>query len=655
MADQPVVAVVEPIAEPTPEIIKPLSGLEMALYPLRATFARGSAAELLGHRRQLALEARERAREKKALKKLLRHEAKKYGKLIVDCWTRLGEAWIPRRGDPMLLMADVDGKASKRRRKIRRVKFARVKVSVERIYYQVLVSSKTLFGHQNRLPFRVHVADLVSEDSQFELQKQTDRVISFFGNTLDHDPSKGVWVIVDRLEGVGGLPGKVMLRSLSEHFPVDASVAPIILGIGHPNRTVHMLDLARCFHMLVAGASGSGKSNFINGWLSELIKHADPKDVQLFLIDFKRLEFAFYKRIPHLHKPPEGVDCPSGVVSTLEDAIKVLEYLLAEVERRTRILEDHARELSIWNRDHPDQAMPRLVCVIDEFSELILAVDRKKRDRIRDLVTRIAQLARAVGIHLVICTQRPAVEVVPNSIKINMGLIVGGRTQNRDQSKVIIDGAECARLPPVPGRMLYRAKPELEEIQTPLCTDDDVRLAVRIALTRAAGLVDWQGTYLAVNRDAMVRFVIQHLGGRCTGKALKEALQAQNFVVSQKQISAFVEDMRAVTEILIDGQGYAVKFKSGQMIFTPVLPAETFATPDWLAEAFTESLTVEGVPIPADAGGGLIETINSWARDPGDRGDQPAADDRAVRDQRRAGRLQLTQLKLARSRNGKHE
>ncbi|MBX3082924.1 MAG: DNA translocase FtsK [Anaerolineae bacterium] len=636
----------------TPEIVKPLSRVEMVLYPLRAPLARGSAAELLRFRHQLAIEARERAREKRALKKLLRFEAKKYGKLIVDCWTRRGEAWIPKRGDPMLLMADVDGKAARRRRKIRRVKFSRVKVSVERIYYQILVSSKTLLGHQNRLPFRVDVADLVNEDAQFELQKQTDRKISFFGDKLTDDPEKGVWVIVDRLEGVGGLPGKVLFRSMTEHYPVDSSVAPILLGVGHPNRTVHMVDLAKCFHVLIAGASGSGKSNILNAILSGWSMNVEPADLRLILIDLKRLEFSFYKKSPHLFIPPPESECPEGVISTVEGAIQVLRYLLKEVHERTWLLEDHARELSAWNQMNPDRKLPRLVCVIDEFSELTLAINRKQREEFRELVIRISQLSRAVGIHLVLCTQRPAVEVVPNAIKINMGLIIGGRTQNRDQSKVIIDGPECSKLPPVPGRMLYRFKPELEEIQTPLCTDDDVRFAVRVAQTRAAGLVTWQGNYLAVERDAMARFIVEKLGGSCTGKALKDAIQAENFVISKKQIEAFIQDMRAVTEIVLAGQRYGVKFKGPQLTFTPVLPADVIEPVDriWL-EVFN--------PETGEGGGQIYLDVPTNDDQAGNQGDRSATD-RAIseRDRVRAARRELAELRISRMKgngNGNHD
>ena len=139
------------------------------------------------------------------------------------------------------------------------------------------------------------------------------------------------------------------------------------------------------------------------------------------------------------------------------------------------------KELSDWNKQHPEEALPRIVLVIDEFAELTIASGPLVRKEVLNLVTRICNLGRAVGIHLIVATQRPAVQVVPNDIKIDMPLVISGQVQNGEQSKVILGVGNAAELPDIPGRMIFSLGAKLRTIQTPFISDDDVAQAIHAA------------------------------------------------------------------------------------------------------------------------------------------------------------------------------
>lgn len=483
--------------------VKPLGFFEQLFFPLLKLSRRGLDRDEL-HRRLIVTERlRDHRKAERELQKQLKKEAKLYASIITNCWARLRQAHFTRHGDVSTEFKGHHGKIGK----VQHVKFRQIYTTSERIYLHIGVNKKTLWGGtKDMLPFGVFVRDLCSDDTLFELGQACNRMVS----ASIQDARKGAWIIINRLEGFDGIPGRVSFADTLEHMPSDVSKAPVILGIGE-HRKVHMVDLASHPHWLVGGSSGGGKSNIINHIICSLMRYSEADELKFILIDLKQMEFGFYENAPHLLRP---------VVFEAEEAVEVLEGLVKEVQRRANLMRNRAKELSAWNKQYPANKLPRLVVIIDEFAELMLASGNDVSKEIERLTTRITNLGRAVGIHVILATQRPAVKVIPNAIKINMPLIVSARVPNYHQSNVILGSGEAASLPMLPGRMIYLSGSTMQTIQTPYISDDDVIASVRIARGRALGFIRLVDNEPVVCPDYIVCYIVDCLAGTLSPEKL---------------------------------------------------------------------------------------------------------------------------------------
>ena len=232
----------------------------------------------------------------------------------------------------------------------------------------------------------------------------------------------------------------VSLREIMDAWHGDLRVGPLGLALG---KTVSgepfFADLAAMPHLLVAGATGSGKSVCINVILCSLLLRHDPNEVKLLLIDPKMLEMNAYKDIPHLLHP---------VVTDPKEAYKALHWLTMEMERRYRELaRASVRNIIGYNnkigageiRDDsgkPKDILPYVVVIVDELADLMIQVGGE----IETPIARLAQMARAVGIHLVLATQRPSVDVITGVIKANFPSRIAFQVSSRVDSRTILDG-----------------------------------------------------------------------------------------------------------------------------------------------------------------------------------------------------------------------
>jgi DNA segregation ATPase FtsK/SpoIIIE, S-DNA-T family len=229
----------------------------------------------------------------------------------------------------------------------------------------------------------------------------------------------------------------------------------------------YAVDLAKMPHLLVAGATGSGKSVCINALITSLLMHANPEEVRLILIDLKRVELGGYDRLPHLLTP---------VINEPRDAKSALDWAVHQMEERYKALASKtARNIATFNaseRVAAEERLPYVVIVIDELADLIMREGRK----VEDPVVKIAQKARAVGIHLVLATQRPSVNVVTGLIKANVPSRIAFAMASMIDSRTVLDapGAEdlIGR-----GDMLYQPVdlPRPIRIQGVFVSDDEVR------------------------------------------------------------------------------------------------------------------------------------------------------------------------------------
>lgn len=205
----------------------------------------------------------------------------------------------------------------------------------------------------------------------------------------------------------------------------------VALGLdvsGHPKA----VDIAKMPHVLIAGTTGSGKSVLVNAWICSLLFRTTPQEVRLILIDPKRVELTGYNGIPHLLTP---------VIVEIDQTISALKWALSEMDRRYKLFaEVGVRNIDGYNELSGFQALPFIVILIDELADLMAyaPVD------VEDAITRLAQMARAVGIHLVLSTQRPSVDVITGLIKANIPARIAFNVSSMIDSRVIIDmpGAE---------------------------------------------------------------------------------------------------------------------------------------------------------------------------------------------------------------------
>jgi DNA segregation ATPase FtsK/SpoIIIE, S-DNA-T family len=194
-------------------------------------------------------------------------------------------------------------------------------------------------------------------------------------------------------------------------------------------------DLTKMPHLLVAGSTGAGKSVSINSMVMSILYKASPKEVKMLMIDPKLLELSIYEDIPHLVSP---------VITNPKQAAEALRKMVFEMERRYRLLaEKGARNIDTYNRNSTDEEqMPYIVVFIDELADLMFASSRE----VEDSITRLAQMARAAGIHLIIATQRPSVDVITGIIKANFPARISFQVFSKIDSRTILDSQGAEKL-----------------------------------------------------------------------------------------------------------------------------------------------------------------------------------------------------------------
>jgi len=262
-------------------------------------------------------------------------------------------------------------------------------------------------------------------------------------------------VLIDRLPGKSTVgiqipnPNReaISLRNLLESEVYQRSPSKLTLALG---RTIHgepyVTDLATMPHLLIAGSTGTGKSVGLNSMLTSLLYRATPDDVRLIMIDPKRLELGMYEEIPHLLTP---------VVVDPKKASNALRWAVREMEERYKTLAtEGVRNIEQYNRnvrhvledkalalsDEAPQTLPFIVVVIDELADLMMVASNE----VEESIARLAQMARAVGIHLILATQRPSVDVITGLIKANLPSRISFRVSSKTDSRTILDanGAE---------------------------------------------------------------------------------------------------------------------------------------------------------------------------------------------------------------------
>jgi S-DNA-T family DNA segregation ATPase FtsK/SpoIIIE len=264
-------------------------------------------------------------------------------------------------------------------------------------------------------------------------------------------------------------PNLVTLGDIFE--PLSATASPVSVWLGKDiSGAAVWTDLARMPHLLIAGTTGSGKSGCLNTLLTSVLLRATPDDVRLILIDPKRIELSHFEAVPHLLTP---------VVSSPKEASAVLANCLAEMERRyERLATVRARSLNEANRafrQRGEPTLPYVLVVIDELADLMMVAPQA----VEDAVIRLAQKSRAVGIHLVLATQRPSVDVITGMIKANVPSRIAFAVSSQTDSRVILDSGGAESLLGQ-GDMLFKplGTSRLQRVQGAYVSEEEIALVV---------------------------------------------------------------------------------------------------------------------------------------------------------------------------------
>lgn len=356
--------------------------------------------------------------------------------------------------------------------------------------------------------------------TRFEIQPAAGVKVSRISN-LAKDLARSLAVISVRVVEV--IPGKsvvgieipnedreiVNFREVLSSKAFEQSKSPLTLALGHDiSGQPVVADLAKMPHLLVAGTTGSGKSVGVNSMLLSLLFKSGPADVRLILVDPKMLELSVYDGIPHLLTP---------VITDMKDAANGLRWCVAEMERRYKLMaalgvrnlagynrkvEDAVKAGTpltdpIWKPDPifaateeqqtpPDlEKLPNIVVVIDEFADMMMVVGKK----VEQLIARIAQKARAAGIHLVLATQRPSVDVITGLIKANVPTRIAFQVSSKIDSRTILDQGGAEQLLGH-GDMLYLPPGSgvPNRVHGAFCSDEEVHRVVADWKRRGAPL-----------------------------------------------------------------------------------------------------------------------------------------------------------------------
>ncbi|MCY0879830.1 MAG: DNA translocase FtsK [Firmicutes bacterium] len=303
----------------------------------------------------------------------------------------------------------------------------------------------------------------------------------------------------------------VLLREVLESSAFLESDSPLLVALGRDIAGVPVVArLDQMPHLLVAGATGSGKSVLVNVLITSLLYRASPTVVQLLLIDPKVVELSTYNGIPHLISP---------VVTDPKKAAGALRWAVQEMERRYRLFaERQVRDIARYNQVS-SEPLPFIVIVIDELADLMMVAPQD----VEESIARLAQMARAAGLHLVVATQRPSVDVITGTIKANIPSRIAFAVSSQVDSRTILDMAGAEKLMGR-GDMLY----------APVGAPKPVRI---------------QGAFVSEKEtELVVKFLREHYGSEAEPAGLDFASPSEEAPVAEDRDPLFLDAVRIVVE-----------------------------------------------------------------------------------------------------------
>ncbi len=311
----------------------------------------------------------------------------------------------------------------------------------------------TLYKFEPAPGIKINKVVSLADDLALALKAQSIRISPLAGeNTIGIE-------VPNKKREIVSLRGMVS----SERFLKSSSKLTLGLGRDISGEPV-IADLTKMPHLLVAGQTGAGKSVSVNSMIMSILFKASPREVKMLMIDPKLIELSMYEDIPHLISP---------VITNPKQAAEALRKMVFEMERRYRLLaEKGARNIDGYNRVAPEEEqIPYIVIFIDELADLMFASSRE----VEDSITRLAQMARAAGIHLIIGTQRPSVDVITGIIKANLPSRISFKVTSKIDSRTILDTQGAEQLLDKGDMLLMLSGQGIKRVHGALVNEDEIR------------------------------------------------------------------------------------------------------------------------------------------------------------------------------------
>lgn len=352
--------------------------------------------------------------------------------------------------------------------------FERIIFKDDRVLYQIRISYQNFidrfFGRwQDTLPYDVDITDLECEETLKNLSAGCNRVVS----VVRSQTGQNFFYSISRLDAPNGIPNKQLYGKIIEFYPVkDHAKTPWPMGTGE-NRKVEWADFETFPHLLLAGSTKGGKSNHLNQMIATICTHNTPAEVGILLVDLKGgIEFTHWAGLKHQVRP---------MVKSAGQVLDALQFMRNIMERRLAQFEAiRAKNLESFNgKVKPENKLPRLLIVIDEMATLMgLGI---LTTAIHEELRVLSSQGRAVGLHLVLCTQHSSVDILPGWVKTNMSIRASTSMPTDVASMVILGTTTAAKIPKIPGRIVFSMGRDEVIVQSPFISDEEIARAVKIS------------------------------------------------------------------------------------------------------------------------------------------------------------------------------
>lgn len=472
--------------------------------------------------------------------KIQRQECRSYEQLIIDRWTQLGYCY-----------RQTDGKGNKR---VDKVGFSVRYITPDAIFLKVGVARRHWTGgYTTQLPYGVRIADLLKPETLDDLSYACQRQVSAKSDYLS-----GAWIIVNRLDTTDGLLNEVAYADVMQRYPVKYhNRIPMCVGVAE-RKQVQWLNLTDYPHGLIAGFTGSGKSNLINATICTFITRHDPKDLRLILVDLKEgVEFSIFAGIPHL----EG-----KIIDKVSELANRLEELEAIMQIRYETIRGKSKNLADWNAKHPSEYMARIIVFIDEVVSTMDQGDYTKR--IVNSLKQLTAKGRAAGIHIIMSTQRPSVDAIPGTVKVNLSFRIVGRMPSHVDSLTVLGSGAAKELPDVHGRMVMQLGPDPVAVQTPLITIEDIEAALKAAMQyekpEPIPVPENAYTQTEWTPERIIALSLHHLGGNISHTVIWEEVKEEGSL-TKSQNRELCERIWSMDCIPFEGKQYKVEKGKGRV------------------------------------------------------------------------------------------